>query len=226
VCDPPWENKSAERSQQYCSYSYYILSIHIFGSYQTLPNFELFKLKIQNLGNPKGFLIVMWVTNKKKYQHFIKNQLFPYWGVTFLQTWYWLKVTVKGEFIYPLNSPHKFPYEPFMLGWGSHNNQNNHHELPINVSSLRDREPQLIVSVPGPHSCKPCVDRILIPQIWGQNTEKVTCLELFARNLRKHFFSWGNQVLKYQEIVKRDQESLEKKPNCTNNQGVFVQVPQ
>ena len=63
-----------------------------------------------------GALVAIWVTNKQKYLRFTKTELFPHWSVELVAEWYWVKVTRKGELVTDLDSPHKKPYEPLLLG--------------------------------------------------------------------------------------------------------------
>lgn len=63
-----------------------------------------------------GALVGIWVTNKQKYLRFTKTELFPHWSVELVAEWYWVKVTRKGELVTDLDSPHKKPYEPLLLG--------------------------------------------------------------------------------------------------------------
>ena len=63
-----------------------------------------------------GALVGIWVTNKQKYLRFTRTELFPHWSVELVAEWYWVKVTRKGEFVTDLDSPHKKPYEPLLLG--------------------------------------------------------------------------------------------------------------
>ena len=63
-----------------------------------------------------GALVGIWVTNKQKYLRFTKTELFPHWSVELVAEWYWVKVTRKGELVTDLDSPHKQPYEPLLLG--------------------------------------------------------------------------------------------------------------
>ena len=63
-----------------------------------------------------GALVGIWVTNKQKYLRFTRTELFPHWSVELVAEWYWVKVTRKGELVTALDSPHKKPYEPLLLG--------------------------------------------------------------------------------------------------------------
>ena len=63
-----------------------------------------------------GALVGIWVTNKQKYLRFTRTELFPHWSVELVAEWYWVKVTRKGELVTDLDSLHKKPYEPLLLG--------------------------------------------------------------------------------------------------------------
>ena len=51
--------------------------------YQTLSDFDMFKLPVRQLCAERT-LILVWVTNKMRLQNFVKKQLFPKWNVEYL----------------------------------------------------------------------------------------------------------------------------------------------
>lgn len=61
-------------------------------------------------------LVVIWVTNKQKYRKFVLEELFPSWSCKPVGEWHWIKVTRKGEMVFDLDSTHKKPYEPLLIG--------------------------------------------------------------------------------------------------------------
>jgi len=61
-------------------------------------------------------LVEVWFTNKVQFANFIKDVLFPSWGVRIVGEWHWIKVTKSGELVFDLNSLHKKPYELLLLG--------------------------------------------------------------------------------------------------------------
>jgi len=183
LIDPPWENRSVDRSNKY----------------MTLPNFKLFSLPVERLCGKCGSLVAVWVTNRPRFQNFVKTDLFKKWKVKYLTTWYWLKVTNEGEMVIDLKSKHRKPYEKILFGIfeeGSFDFQ-----LPEN---------NVICSIPGSHSRKPPLLGILVllffffhysldvikPYLPPENTNY---LELFARNLTPRMTSWGNEVLHFQQ---------------------------
>lgn len=100
ILDPPWPNRSADRSS----------------SYSTMDIYDLFAINLprilahRNINRP--CLVAVWVTNRPKYRHFVSHRLFPDWGIRLLtDEWFWLKVTTRGEPVVPLDHPHRRPYE-------------------------------------------------------------------------------------------------------------------
>ncbi|XP_041489633.1 N(6)-adenine-specific methyltransferase METTL4-like isoform X1 [Microtus oregoni] len=99
VIDPPWQNKSVKRSNRYSCLSP-----------QQIKHMPVPKLAAADC------LIVTWVTNRQKHLCFVKEELYPSWSVEVIAEWYWVKITRSGEFVFPLDSPHKKPYECLVLG--------------------------------------------------------------------------------------------------------------
>ncbi|GAB1301304.1 N(6)-adenine-specific methyltransferase METTL4 [Apodemus speciosus] len=178
VIDPPWENKSVKRSNRYNSLSP-----------QQIKQMPVPKLAAADC------LIVTWVTNRQKHLCFVKEELYPSWSVEVVAEWYWVKITNSGEFVFPLDSPHKKPYECLVLGRVKENTTLSLRNADVRVPPVPDHK--LIVSVPCVlHSHKPPLAEVLKDYIkpGGQ------CLELFARNLQPGWMSWGNEVLKFQHM--------------------------
>ncbi|KAM6970884.1 N(6)-adenine-specific methyltransferase METTL4 [Tautogolabrus adspersus] len=176
VIDPPWENKSVKRSRRYSS----------------LPCTQLKRLPIPLLASP-NCLVVTWVTNRPSHLRFVRDELYPHWGVEVVAEWFWVKVTTSGEFVFPLDSHHKKPYEVLVLG--RYSSSADKSESPSEKSAVPVEDQRLIVSVPSAlHSQKPSLSEVLKPYI-GTEAKR---LELFARNLQPGWTSWGNEVLKFQ----------------------------
>eukprot|EP01024_Parvocaulis_polyphysoides_P015568 TRINITY_DN16853_c0_g2_i1.p1 TRINITY_DN16853_c0_g2~~TRINITY_DN16853_c0_g2_i1.p1 ORF type:complete len:381 (+),score=47.03 TRINITY_DN16853_c0_g2_i1:658-1800(+) len=173
LMDPPWENKSVKHQQPY----------------QTLTNKELFRLPVKNLACQDNCIVFVWVTNRPKIITFVKEELLPHWNLTYYTTWYWIKITDNAEFIYDLNSTHKKTYEKLIVAYSGQTQSNNN--LFQNVP-----KELFIWSVPGQHSANPILNRFL-KQFCPENGE---CMELFARGLAEGWTSWGNEVLKFQQL--------------------------
>ncbi|KAM9644575.1 N(6)-adenine-specific methyltransferase METTL4 isoform 5-T6 [Morphnus guianensis] len=177
VIDPPWENKSVKRSNRYSH----------------LSSWQIKQIPVPALAAP-NCLVVTWVTNRQKHLRFVKDELYPYWSVKTLAEWHWVKITRAGEFVLPLDSLHKKPYEVLVLGRVQGDVKET---LRKSEDVLPIPEHKLIVSVPcSLHSHKPPLTGVLADFI----KPDVECLELFARNLQPGWTSWGNEVLKFQHI--------------------------
>ncbi|KFP31185.1 Methyltransferase-like 4, partial [Colius striatus] len=177
VIDPPWENKSVKRSNRYSH----------------LSSWQIKQIPVPALAAP-NCLVVTWVTNRQKHLRFVKDELYPHWSVKTLAEWHWVKITRDGEFVLPLDSLHKKPYEVLVLGrvQGDIKEASRKSEEILPVP-----EHKLIVSIPcSLHSHKPPLAAVLAEFI----KPDVECLELFARNLQPGWTSWGNEVLKFQHI--------------------------
>ncbi|XP_055654411.1 N(6)-adenine-specific methyltransferase METTL4 isoform X1 [Falco peregrinus] len=175
VIDPPWENKSIKRSNRYSH----------------LPSWQIKQIPVPALAVP-NCLVVTWVTNRQKHLRFVKDELYPHWSVKTLAEWHWVKITRAGEFVLPLDSLHKKPYEVLVLGRVEGDTEEGLRK-PEDVLPIPERK--LIVSIPSSlHSHKPPLTAVLAEFV----KPDVECLELFARNLQPGWTSWGNEVLKFQ----------------------------
>ncbi|XP_036378084.1 N(6)-adenine-specific methyltransferase METTL4 [Megalops cyprinoides] len=178
VLDPPWENKSVKRSRRY----------------SFLPSSQLRRLPVPLLSAP-GCVVATWVTNRQKHLRFVKEDLYPHWGVEVLAEWLWVKITRSGEFVFPLDSPHKKPYEVLVLGRYRGSKDHSVSDWTKSEPALPDK--RLLVSIPSLlHSQKPSLSEVL-KEYLGPGTER---LELFARNLQPGWTSWGNEVIKFQHV--------------------------
>ncbi|XP_038585989.1 N(6)-adenine-specific methyltransferase METTL4 [Micropterus salmoides] len=176
VMDPPWENKSVKRSRRYSS----------------LPSTQLKRLPIPLLASP-NCLVVTWVTNRPSHLRFVRDELYPHWGVEVVAEWFWVKVTTSGQFVFPLDSRHKKPYEVLVLG--RYRSSVNNSSSSSETSEVPVEDQRLIVSIPSAlHSQKPPLSEVLKPYVGAE----AKSLELFARSLQPGWTSWGNEVLKFQ----------------------------
>lgn len=184
VLDPPWENKSVKRSSRY----------------GFLPSSQIRQLPVQMLC-ATGCVVVTWVTNRPSHLRFVREELYPHWGVKLLAEWLWVKVTQKGELVFPLDSPHKKPYEALLLGRVCANSDDTTRSELCEIPDQR-----LIISVPSAlHSQKPALSAVLKPYI----RPNAKCLEMFARSLQPDWTSWGNEVIKFQHHSYFTTESVE-----------------
>ncbi|XP_076773845.1 N(6)-adenine-specific methyltransferase METTL4 isoform X2 [Arvicanthis niloticus] len=137
VIDPPWENKSVKRSNRYNTLS---------------PN-QIKRMPVPKLA-AADCLVVTWVTNRQKHLCFVKEELYPSWSVEVVAEWYWVKITNSGEFVFPLDSTHKKPYECLVLGRVKAKTALALRSADVRAPPVPDQ--RLIVSVPCVlHSHKP-----------------------------------------------------------------------
>ncbi|XP_030636404.1 methyltransferase-like protein 4 [Chanos chanos] len=189
VLDPPWENKSVKRSNRY----------------SFLPSSQLKLLPVPMLSRP-GCVVVTWVTNRLRHLRFVKEELYPHWGVKLLAEWLWVKVTKAGDFVFPLDSPHKKPYEVLLIGRYHGNEDIN---SPAEESEIPDQK--LLISIPSIlHSHKPSLAAVMKPYV----SHDAKCLEMFARSLQPRWTSWGNEVIKFQHVSYFSTENREESPSA------------
>ncbi|KAI4993090.1 hypothetical protein ZWY2020_007403 [Hordeum vulgare] len=160
VIDPPWENGCVRQKE----------------AYPTLPNRNLLYLPVQELAHPAGALVVLWITNREKLRRFVEEELLPSWGVRDPTEFYWLKVKSDGSLIGDLDLFHHRPYECLLLGYI---NVNRESESGSEFKFLQGS--QVIMSVPGAHSRKPPLQKILSEYIPGPKPPRVE-QSLYRRN--------------------------------------------
>jgi len=192
VCDPPWENASARRSR----------------SYSVMGAAELLKLPLAKLfqtgagsGEAKPFgVVALWMTNRERLWRFVEETLLPHWGLAKITSWYWLKVQPPSS----SNDPRVFssvglgrhPYEQILLARTDSAAAGGDDDQDVKWSRI-PRDLVILSQPTGRHSEKPDLGPILerfLP--FG----KMKPVELFARKLRAGWTSWGNEVLKFQQV--------------------------
>lgn len=87
VMDPSWTNRFVKRKR------------HAGGpnSYQSMDNDILATLPISKLCT-QGTLVVVWCTNSKTHLDYLSNTLLPLWNLTYVATWFWIKVSAQLVF--------------------------------------------------------------------------------------------------------------------------------
>ncbi|KAI0448237.1 MT-A70-domain-containing protein [Xylaria acuta] len=174
VLDPPWPSRSVKRKSD---------------SYTTVYGMEEARkllLQIPVISHLKrDGLVAIWVTNKAAVTDLLTGPdgILVQWGLEPVGEWIWLKVTNAGEPILDIESAWRKPWERLLIARkpGS--------LVPLPAST------KVILGVPDIHSRKPNI-RGLFEDILPKN---YTGLEVFARNLTAGWWSWGNEVLLFQE---------------------------
>jgi len=180
LLDPPWPNRSVRKAKVYNT-SERQLEEHPF--YQTLP---IIGRSLSHAG-----ITAVWITNKRAIRQAVLQSLHEI-GLGLYEEWIWLKVTSYGEPVTALDGLWRKPYEVLLLFCrqvAMHGGQSHLPEYP-------EVKRRVVIAVPDIHSRKPCLKQLLKPPLVP---EEYTALEIFARNLTAGWWSWGNEVLKFNE---------------------------
>ena len=169
LLDPPWENRSVRRSAKY-------ETVH-----ESDPMVILRAMLGQHMA--PGALLACWITNKASVRD-IALEIFKAWNVRLIEEWAWLKTTVCGIPVNQIDGLWRKPYEVLLLG---------RKDIDEVESPHIEVQRRVIVAVPDLHSRKPHVKTLIEPLL----PETYRALEIFARNLTAEWWSWGDEVLKY-----------------------------
>lgn len=175
VLDPPWPNRSARRKHN---------SYKIARSLDEIRE-TLSLIPIMTHLAPDG-LVAVWITNKASVVTLMTGPqgLLAEWGLELVDEWTWSKVTTTGEPIFDSESSWRKPWERLLVA----RKRGSRTTLPTRG--------KVIVSVPDLHSRKPSL-RGLFDDVFTPPDYKG--LEVFARNLTAGWWSWGDEVLKFQQ---------------------------
>lgn len=175
VMDPPWPNRSARRKK---------------GSYHTASDLDGIRSTLSLIPvachlAPNG-LAAVWITNKAGVLELLTSPrgLFAEWGLELVGEWTWLKVTTAGEPMVEVDSTWRKPWERLLIAkrrGAEGTRMPNRGRVIVSVPDLHSRKPNL----------RPLFEDILPPGYRG--------LEIFARNLTAGWWSWGDEVLKFQQ---------------------------
>ncbi|KAI4165437.1 MAG: hypothetical protein LQ342_000846 [Letrouitia transgressa] len=179
LLDPPWHNKSVRRSGTYKA--------------NTRRGSGPMKTLRHMLGShfaPRA-VVACWITNSPAVRR-IAVEMFDQWDVELTEEWRWLKTTVHGELVGEIDASWRRPYETLLLGRMRDPTQSSPYMANEEVNEVHKR---LIVAVPDFHSRKPSLRELIEPMM--PNRSEYRALEIFARNLTAGWWSWGDEVLKY-----------------------------
>ena len=105
------------------------------------------------------------------------------WGLEVAAEWVWVKVTTQGEAMFDVDGWYRKPWEKLLIARRKRR------------GAERVVADKVIVAVPDLHSRKPNLRKVFA-EVFGK---EYVGLELFARNLTQGWWSWGDEVLKFQE---------------------------
>ncbi|KAI1386376.1 MT-A70-domain-containing protein [Hypoxylon trugodes] len=174
VLDPPWPSRSVKRKRNSYTIAYDMQDV------RNLLN----QIPVSSHLKSDG-LVAVWVTNKAAVADLLTSYcgIFSEWGLEFVGEWIWLKITNSGDPIMDIEAQWRKPWERLLIGRrkGSTSKQS----IPTKV----------VMGVPDIHSRKPN----LRPLFQDMLPENYNGLEIFARNLTTGWWSWGNEVLLFQQ---------------------------
>lgn len=175
LLDPPWANRSVKRSQSYIT-TYTLKKLTSFLSQH-----------VKETG-----IISIWITNKETVESEAYSMMADC-GFELFEEWLWIKSTVSGEPVSDLNGVWRRPYEVLLLFRRSPQKQKSPDNLTLMASMGVQR--RVLAAVPDLHSRKPCLKELFVTLLLPSGTCRV--LEIFARHLTAGWWSWGNEVLKF-----------------------------
>lgn len=177
LVDPPWSNRSVRRSKKYKTLEH-----------QSNDPFETL-LNVIDEHLARGSLVAIWVTNKAESRQRVLRA-FELWDVQLVEEWVWVKTTLHGELVTDLDGVWRRPYEILLVGRTSYG-LGSARFVPQSSGVSR----RFICGVPDLHSRKPSVRELIEPLMPDRSSYRA--LELFARNLTAGWWSWGDEVLKF-----------------------------
>lgn len=175
VMDPPWPNRSVRRTTA--------------ARYKTARSLPAVRQLLCDVPVPAHLgadgLVAVWITNKPRIVDVLTapGGVFAEWGLQVVAEWTWLKVTAAGEPLFPLDAAWRRPWEKLLVA------------KRVGRATPRGLAPKIIVAVPDVHSRKPNL-RGLFEDVLGPG---FSGLEVFARGLTAGWWSWGDEVLKFQQ---------------------------
>ncbi|OCT44458.1 MT-A70/Methyltransferase [Cladophialophora carrionii] len=158
-------------------------SVRHAGAYRTQENqvqdpFDEALRIVKRLCAPQGWIAV-WITNKSSIRAMVLETL-QAMDLRLQEEWIWIKTTIHGEPVTQLDGVWRRPYEMLLLFQRG--------------ASSENTKRRIIAAVPDVHSRKPCLKMLLQELL----PPEYRALELFARSLTAGWWSWGDEVLKFQ----------------------------
>ncbi|QDS74587.1 hypothetical protein FKW77_008314 [Venturia effusa] len=180
LLDPPWPNASAKRKSSYSTVS----------QLRALKRL-LLDMDLDTYIPPSGY-VGIWITNAPSVRNLVLGEdgLFEAWNLTLVEEWIWVKTTRYGEPVTSVHGVWRKPYEVLLLGRAPAN------RLAIAAESGTERVVKRVMfGCPDWHSRKPCL-KVLIEGLQMVKRDG-RVLEIFARHLVAGWWSWGDEVLKF-----------------------------
>ena len=187
LLDPPWPNRSVKRTHKTANSSYATLAT-LQDVYQLIIGMDLDVLMAENC------VVAVWITNKPAVRELVLGEggLFECWGVELVEEWIWLKTTLHGDPVTPINSIWRKPYEVLLVGRKRRSYLTTAAETPATHVGVKRK---VVMSVPDLHSRKPCLKKLIETLVL--DSDRYRALEVFARHLVAEWWSWGDECIKF-----------------------------
>lgn len=179
LVDPPWHNRSVSRGKKY----------------QTSAASDVGNIVLSRIGShiAEGGFLACWITNKPAVRASVLSS-FDATGIELVEEWLWLKVTIGGEPVYAIDGLWRKPYEVLLIGRRVEVNSD---DMALSEIVRKDVARRLVVGVPDIHSRKPSLKNLFETVL--RLPSGYRALEIFARAVTTGWWSWGDEVLKYND---------------------------
>ncbi|KAL1853420.1 hypothetical protein Plec18167_005487 [Paecilomyces lecythidis] len=208
LLDPPWPNRSVRRSSHYVTHAYSNMDA-LTGYIEAILQTYLYKpdgvsLEKQKQGEKDTIqpsqksIAAIWVTNTAKSRKAAYDAMLRS-GLSVTEEWIWVKTTVDGEPVSPVDGLWRKPYEVLVIGQRDIGNREGKDQPKLR---------RVIAAVPDIHSRKPNLKELfemlffsVMPPDGGtqeySSRVEYSALEIFARNITAGWWACGNEVLKF-----------------------------
>ena len=220
ILDPPWPNKSARRSRSYCTFSY--TNIDVLTQYLRDVLYAHLERSRSNIGtatttepisyaSPENMSIgAIWVTNSEKARKAAFTALDDA-GLDICEEWIWVKTTVHGEPVTPIDGLWRKPYEVLVIGRMRESQFETHTTTSYSSKSYNPTR-RVIAAVPDIHSRKPNLREMFENIFFAGPCRReslrsdhdsmvvaagYSALEVFARNLTAGWWACGDEVVRF-----------------------------
>ncbi|KAL3453166.1 MT-A70-domain-containing protein [Aspergillus insuetus] len=213
LLDPPWSNRSVRRSGHYQTQSYshfellteWVCSVLRVHSFSTPPSSTIDGEEEVASGREVSFrsdtcIAAIWITNSPKARRTAYDSLTRA-GFTITEEWVWIKTTVYGEPVTPVEGLWRKPYEILVVGVKKENEEKEGEE-----DTTRGIRRRVVAGVPDVHSRKPNLREVFEKVFFSSSTTSTSAggiryeaLEVFARNITAGWWACGDEVLKFND---------------------------
>ena len=188
LLDPPWPNRSAQRSGHYHTQSY----TEIGALTRTIT--RILRDHLVPDPGPGPCIAGIWVTNSYK-ARMAAYEAIQDAGLVVAEEWAWVKTAVTGETILPVTGVWRKPYEILVIGFlpgsgsGSGSGDRDHDKAIMR---------RVVAAVPDVHSRKPNLKQVFEEVFFAEGCPRgYSALEVFARNLTAGWWGCGDEVLRF-----------------------------